>query len=179
MWNAGFVLLICVADHTRRIPVHLYLHGKTTHFSDVSPMENKETPFQTTLQLDDVTYSLRHVEESWIHLLKAGMRVISFEKGKIPFTYFFIIAVFSSLWGEHVCKNVYFVWYSPHTFLMMALVHLKHWYLSNTSHGIRTWSTINFYYNTLTIYNYLWVKVLFTVTGSHIDYLPYLIHHWI
>ncbi|KAJ9583451.1 hypothetical protein L9F63_022204, partial [Diploptera punctata] len=37
-----------------------------------SPTENKETPFQTTLQLDDVTYSLRHVEESWIHLLKAG-----------------------------------------------------------------------------------------------------------
>jgi hypothetical protein len=46
-------------------------------FSDASPMENKETPFQTTLQLDDVTYSLRHVEESWIHLLKAGMIRIS------------------------------------------------------------------------------------------------------
>ncbi|XP_068081226.1 protein qui-1 [Anabrus simplex] len=34
--------------------------------------ESKETPFQTTLIPDDVTYSLRHVEESWIHLLKAG-----------------------------------------------------------------------------------------------------------
>nr|CAD7393145.1 unnamed protein product [Timema cristinae] len=33
-------------------------------------MENKQTPFQTTLQEDDVTYSQRHVEESWIHLLK-------------------------------------------------------------------------------------------------------------
>jgi hypothetical protein len=85
-----------VADHFRIIPIHLYLHGKMTHFSDASPMENKETPFQTTLQLDDVTYSLRHVEESWIHLLKAGMIVISCEKGKIPFTYFSIIAVFSS-----------------------------------------------------------------------------------
>lgn len=31
----------------------------------------KETPFQSTLHRD-VTYSLRHVEESWIHLLKAG-----------------------------------------------------------------------------------------------------------
>ena len=146
MWNAGFLLLIYVVDHSRIIPIHLYLHGKMTHFSEASPMENKETPFQTTLQLDDVTYSLRHVEESWIHLLKAGMRVISCEKGKIPFTYLSIIAVFSSLWGEHVCKNVYIVcMYSPHThFLMMSLVHLKHWYLSNTSHGITTGSTINF-----------------------------------
>ena len=86
-----------MADLSRRIPIHPYLHGKTTHFSDASLMENKETPFQTTLQLDDVTYSLRHVEESWIHLLKAGMRVISCEKGKIPLTYFSITAVFSSL----------------------------------------------------------------------------------
>ncbi|XP_049942860.1 protein qui-1 [Schistocerca serialis cubense] len=37
-----------------------------------SPTENKETPFQTSFLPDDVTYSLRHVEESWIHLLKAG-----------------------------------------------------------------------------------------------------------
>nr|CAD7574688.1 unnamed protein product [Timema californicum] len=37
-------------------------------------MENKQTPFQTTLQEDDVTYSQRHVEESWIHLLKGGDR---------------------------------------------------------------------------------------------------------
>jgi len=49
-------------------------------FSDASPTENKETPFQTTLQLDDVTYSLRHVEESWIHLLKAGMGRVSVTK---------------------------------------------------------------------------------------------------
>jgi hypothetical protein len=40
-----FLLLIYVADHSRRIPVHLYLHGKTTHFADASPTENKETPF--------------------------------------------------------------------------------------------------------------------------------------
>ena len=86
-----------MADHSRRIPIHLYLHGKMTNFSDASPMENKETPFQTTLQLDDVTYSLRHVEESWIHLLKAGMKVISCEKGEMPFAYFLIIAVFFSL----------------------------------------------------------------------------------
>lgn len=31
----------------------------------------KDTPFQSTLH-SDVTYSLRHVEESWIHLLKGG-----------------------------------------------------------------------------------------------------------
>jgi hypothetical protein len=74
-----------VADHSRRIPLHLYLHGKSTNFSDASPTENKETPFQTTLQLDDVTYSLRHVEESWIHLLKAGMRIISCKKEKFLF----------------------------------------------------------------------------------------------
>ncbi|PNF24563.1 hypothetical protein B7P43_G05388 [Cryptotermes secundus] len=43
-----------------------------TEEADPTPVESKETPFQTTLQLDDVTYSLRHVEESWIHLLKAG-----------------------------------------------------------------------------------------------------------
>jgi hypothetical protein len=53
-------------------------------FSDASPMENKETPFQTTLQLDDVTYSLRHVEESWIHLLKAGMRTVFIKKENSP-----------------------------------------------------------------------------------------------
>lgn len=34
--------------------------------------EEKQTPFQSQLQANDVTYSLRHVEESWIHLLKAG-----------------------------------------------------------------------------------------------------------
>jgi hypothetical protein len=57
------------------------LHYNTvSYFSDASPVESKETPFQTTLQLDDVTYSLRHVEESWIHLLKAGMRRISAKK---------------------------------------------------------------------------------------------------
>ena len=67
-----------------------------TRFSDAPPMESKETPFQTTLQLDDVTYSLRHVEESWIHLLKAGMRIISWEKIKMSFSCFLIIAAFSS-----------------------------------------------------------------------------------
>ncbi|RZF35450.1 hypothetical protein LSTR_LSTR014142 [Laodelphax striatellus] len=34
--------------------------------------EGKQTPFQSSLQANDVTYSLRHVEESWIHLLKSG-----------------------------------------------------------------------------------------------------------
>ncbi|BES93370.1 WD domain, G-beta repeat [Nesidiocoris tenuis] len=34
--------------------------------------EDKQTPFQSHLHISDVTYSLRHVEESWIHLLKAG-----------------------------------------------------------------------------------------------------------
>lgn len=151
-----------------------------TDFSDVSPMENKETPFQTTLQLDDVTYSLRHVEESWIHLLKAGMRVISCEKWNIPFTYFSVIAVFSYKVNMSIKTFILCVCVLPtHIFLIMLLVHWKHWYLSNTSHGITTWSTINFYYITLTIYSCLWVKVLFTVTGSRIDYLPYLIHHWI
>lgn len=75
-------VVIVVADHSRIVPSHLYLYCTIIHFSDASPMENKETPFQTTLQLDDVTYSLRHVEESWIHLLKAGMKISSWEKGK-------------------------------------------------------------------------------------------------
>ncbi|GLV38693.1 uncharacterized protein CBL_05692 [Carabus blaptoides fortunei] len=35
------------------------------------PTDSKDTPFQSTLH-SDVTYSQRHVEESWIHLLKAG-----------------------------------------------------------------------------------------------------------
>lgn len=35
------------------------------------PSDIKETPFQSTLHRD-VTYNLRHVEESWMHLLKAG-----------------------------------------------------------------------------------------------------------
>lgn len=35
------------------------------------PSDIKETPFQSTLH-SDVTYSLRHIEEAWIHLLKAG-----------------------------------------------------------------------------------------------------------
>ncbi|XP_015122932.1 NACHT domain- and WD repeat-containing protein 1 [Diachasma alloeum] len=33
---------------------------------------NKETPFQSTPQISDITYSLRHVEEAWLHLLRAG-----------------------------------------------------------------------------------------------------------
>lgn len=37
-----------------------------------SQEEGKQTPFQSALPTNDVTYSLRHVEESWIHLLKAG-----------------------------------------------------------------------------------------------------------
>ncbi|CAH0392958.1 unnamed protein product [Bemisia tabaci] len=37
-----------------------------------APDEGKPTPFQSALQYIDVAYSLRHVEESWIHLLKAG-----------------------------------------------------------------------------------------------------------
>nr|XP_014277406.2 NACHT domain- and WD repeat-containing protein 1 [Halyomorpha halys] len=40
--------------------------------SDHSADEEKQTPFQSHLHTTDVTYSLRHVEESWIHLLKAG-----------------------------------------------------------------------------------------------------------
>jgi hypothetical protein len=75
------------------------------------------------------------------------MVVIYCEKGKIPFTYFSIIAVFSSLWGEYVCKNVYFVCVcvcTPHTPFFNDFNHLKHCYLSNTSHGITTWSTIYF-----------------------------------
>ncbi|XP_034933773.1 NACHT domain- and WD repeat-containing protein 1 [Chelonus insularis] len=33
---------------------------------------NKETPFQSAPQSQDVTYTLRHVEEAWLHLLRAG-----------------------------------------------------------------------------------------------------------
>ncbi|XP_011298627.1 NACHT and WD repeat domain-containing protein 1 [Fopius arisanus] len=32
----------------------------------------KETPFQSTPQISDITYSLRHIEEAWLHLLRAG-----------------------------------------------------------------------------------------------------------
>lgn len=39
---------------------------------DTEAQPAKETPFQSTLQLQDVTYSLRHVEEAWLHLLQAG-----------------------------------------------------------------------------------------------------------
>ncbi|CAG2053361.1 unnamed protein product [Timema podura] len=51
-------------------------HGSSELDEHSAPalMENKQTPFQTTLQEDDVTYSQRHVEESWIHLLKGGDR---------------------------------------------------------------------------------------------------------
>jgi len=34
--------------------------------------EGKQTPFQSAFVANDFMYSLRHVEESWIHLLKAG-----------------------------------------------------------------------------------------------------------
>ena len=42
------------------------------YFAVQSQEEGKQTPFQSALPTNDVTYSLRHVEESWIHLLKAG-----------------------------------------------------------------------------------------------------------
>jgi NACHT domain- and WD repeat-containing protein len=32
----------------------------------------KETPFQSAPQTQDVTYTLRHVEEAWLHLLRAS-----------------------------------------------------------------------------------------------------------
>lgn len=32
----------------------------------------KETPFQSAPQSQDITYTLRHVEEAWLHLLRAG-----------------------------------------------------------------------------------------------------------
>lgn len=32
----------------------------------------KETPFQSAPQSQDVTYTLRHVEEAWLHLLRAS-----------------------------------------------------------------------------------------------------------
>ncbi|KAK7595341.1 hypothetical protein V9T40_013166 [Parthenolecanium corni] len=37
-----------------------------------APEREKATPFQSCLPTNDVRYSLRHVEESWIHLLKSG-----------------------------------------------------------------------------------------------------------
>lgn len=35
------------------------------------PTDQKDTPFNSTLH-SDVTYSNRHIEEAWIHLLKSG-----------------------------------------------------------------------------------------------------------
>jgi len=32
----------------------------------------KETPFQSAPQTQDITYTLRHVEEAWLHLLRAS-----------------------------------------------------------------------------------------------------------
>jgi len=32
----------------------------------------KDTPFQSALPIVDIAYNVRHVEEAWIHLLKAG-----------------------------------------------------------------------------------------------------------
>jgi hypothetical protein len=71
-------------------------------------VESKETPFQTTLQLDDVTYSLRHVEESWIHLLKAGMRRIYVRKKNTPRSYLVLTDAVSSWLTEHISlvKNI-------------------------------------------------------------------------
>ncbi|KAG7212794.1 hypothetical protein KM043_013053 [Ampulex compressa] len=34
--------------------------------------QTKETPFQSVPQSQDITYTLRHVEEAWLHLLQAG-----------------------------------------------------------------------------------------------------------
>lgn len=39
--------------------------------------QEKQTPFQSCLPTNDVRYSLRHVEESWIHLLKSGKNLSS------------------------------------------------------------------------------------------------------
>lgn len=59
----------------------------------------KETPFQSTLH-SDVSFSMRHIEEGWLHLLKAGdtvklrtLTVCNFD---------FLLATVSIL-----CENVY------------------------------------------------------------------------
>lgn len=43
----------------------------STNNQDDSEEGSKDTPFQSAA-VSDVTYSTRHVEESWLHLLKAG-----------------------------------------------------------------------------------------------------------
>ncbi|XP_043276918.1 NACHT domain- and WD repeat-containing protein 1 isoform X2 [Venturia canescens] len=40
--------------------------------ADTEAQPAKETPFQSKLQSQDITYTLRHVEEAWLHLLQAG-----------------------------------------------------------------------------------------------------------
>lgn len=45
----------------------------TTSTQDDNEEGSKDTPFQSA-GVSDVTYSTRHVEESWLHLLKAGKK---------------------------------------------------------------------------------------------------------
>jgi hypothetical protein len=56
----------------------LFFSEDTDDSSEKSP-ENpnasppaKETPFQSAPQTQDITYTLRHVEEAWLHLLRAS-----------------------------------------------------------------------------------------------------------
>lgn len=56
---------------------NLFFAEETDESEEKSPQEPgtppaKETPFQSILQSQDVTYTLRHVEEAWLHLLQAG-----------------------------------------------------------------------------------------------------------
>ncbi|XP_075232823.1 NACHT domain- and WD repeat-containing protein 1 isoform X2 [Lycorma delicatula] len=92
---SGRVLLCWKYELTSKIAKKRYLNSQDTtraihaeianlFFSEIATQqenqpeetapqeEEKETPFQSSIQASDVTYSLRHVEESWIHLLKAG-----------------------------------------------------------------------------------------------------------
>lgn len=65
--------------------------------SDVpDPEKEKQTPFQSCLPTNDVRYSLRHVEESWIHLLKAGVWLAAESLMTVDgiFTIFFFFSFF-------------------------------------------------------------------------------------
>lgn len=66
-------------SNSKLISIHIYIkYYNYMNYLYLDSPENsneeptKDTPFHSQLPVVDVTYSLRHVEESWLHLLKGG-----------------------------------------------------------------------------------------------------------
>lgn len=86
-------------------PIIVYIFTLTIFLAPLLS-EIKETPFQSTLH-KDVTYRQRHVEESWIHLLKCG-DIIKL-KSLCMCNYDFLLAAVSKLLYKHCLfsENIY------------------------------------------------------------------------